>query len=209
MYPRTPKALLSLILLVGASLAVSCGVGGGGGGGGEGGTNYPGSESDFLVERDSLDTGDITQVRLMVSDINRNGAILKFRLSKSLKYMRNSAQAISGDAENYRLVTPSEASDSDGRYLAFFIRRPPEDEKNYYYVAFNVKAVSGDSQAFIEVDLDNNDPNTPDSREFSSTNPQFSSIDRWNIDIAGAGGATPTPTASGTPTAKGTATPTK
>jgi hypothetical protein len=95
------------------------------------------------------------------------------------------------------------------KYLVFRISRPPEDQTNQVSIGFTLRAVSGDPSAYVEVELDNNDPTMPDNLEFNDSDPQFSSDDRWNIDIAGTPMATPTPSTSGSATPATTPTPSK
>ena len=185
----------------------SCG--GGGGGGGDEGANFPGY-TEFYVERDSLDSGDLTDVTVTVFDINRNGVFLKFHYPSSLAYRSGSAITHTGDSDSWTTTSPFDATSNEtGKYLVFRVSRPPEDETNRVSIGFTLRAVSGDPSAYVEVDLDNNDPALPDEKEFNDTFPQFSSDDRWNISIAGTPAATPTPEATGSATPAATATPAK
>lgn len=204
---------LALVCLVGGIAA--CGVGGGGGGGGGGGdtesANYAG-EIDFQLEKDSLDSGDLTQVRVTVRNMNSDGVILKFHYPDALKYQRGTGVLYVGYddySERVFAAGDGEVANGDGRYLAFFLFPRAMDNGNDQTVQFNMKAIAPNLNAYIEVDLDNNDPNVPDSLEFSAADPAFTNIDRWNIDIAGTPIATPTPggAGTGTPTASTSPTP--
>jgi hypothetical protein len=124
--------------------------------------------------------------------------------------MHGSAMSYSGDAQTWQTSSPLDtATIGSNKYLVFSVARPPADQSNRVAISFTVKAVSGDPSAYIEVDLDNNDPNIPDNLEFNPNDPQFSSDDRWNIAIGGATAPTPTPAATGsaTPAPSGSATP--
>jgi hypothetical protein len=192
-------------IAVGLTIA-SCG---GGGGGGDAGDNYPGY-TEFHVERDSLDSGDLTDVSLTVHEINPDGVFVKLHYPASLKYQNGSAMVYSGDAVEWVATAPFDsASNGNNKYLVFRVSRPPENQTNRVAIGLTMRAVSGDPSAYIEVDLDNNDPTLPDDQEFDDANPQFSSDDRWNISIAGTIAATPTPAATGsaTPAPSGSATP--
>jgi hypothetical protein len=211
---RALRALEYLLICSAMALTVaSCGVGGGGGGGGDGqdgnGGNYPGY-TDFQVERDALDSGDLTDVTLTVYDINQDGIFVKFHYPPSLRYMNGSSMTYTGDSESWVGTEPFAATTtSTGKYLVYRVSRPPENETNRVAIGFTMRATGGDPSAYIEVDLDNNDPTIPDNIEFNSRDPQFYSDDRWNIQIAGTPLATPTPAATGsaTPAATGSPTP--
>ncbi|MEY4668047.1 MAG: hypothetical protein RL518_746 [Pseudomonadota bacterium] len=198
---------LLIPVAIGLTMASCGGVGGGGGGGGGEGANYPGY-TELYVERDSIDSGDLTDITATVADINRNGVFLKFHYPSSLAYRSGSAIMHSGDAESWATTAPfSAATNGTDKYLVFRVSRPPEDEDNRVTIGFTLRAVSGDPSAYVEVELDNNDPALPDSKEFNESYPQFSGDDRWNISIAGTPAATPTPAAIGSATPAATATP--
>ncbi len=202
------ETIKRILIPVAIALTIaSCG--GGGGGGGESDTNYPGY-TEFQVERDSLDSGDLTNVILMVHEVNNDGVFVKFHYPSSLRYQVGSAMMYSGDDESWTSTAPFDsASIESDKYLVFRISRPPQDQTNRVAIAFTVRAVSGDPSAFIEVELDNNDPTIADEQEFNSADPQFSSDDRWNISIGGAPAPTPTPVETGSATPAATATPAK
>lgn len=202
------EILKRLLIPVAIGLTIaSCG--GGGGGGGEAESNYPGYV-EFHVERDSLDSGDLTDITATVLDINRDGVFLKFHYPASLAYRSGSAIMHSGDAESWTTVTPFDAATvGTDKYLVFRVSRPPEDDNNQVSIGFTLRAVSGDPSAYVEVELDNNDPSIPDELEFNDSYPQFSSDDRWNISISGPPAPTPTPVATGSATPAATGTPAK
>ncbi len=208
--PAVSLEILRRILIpvaIGLTMA-SCG-GGGGGGGSDAESNYPGYV-EFQVERDSLDSGDLTDITATVTDVNRNGVFLKFHYPSSLAYRSGSAIMHSGDEDSWVMTSPFDsATIGSDKYLVFRVSRPPEDQTNRVSVGFTLRAVSGDPSAYVEVELDNNDPTMPDNLEFNDSDPQFSSDDRWNIDIAGTLMATPTPSASGSATPAATPTPSK
>jgi len=193
---------------IGLTIASCGGVGGGGGGGGGNAeSNYPGYV-EFHVERDSLDSGDLTDITATVMDVNRDGVFLKFHYPSSLAYRSGSAIMHSGDEDSWTTTSPFDAaSDGADKYLVFRVSPPPEDQTNRVSIGFTLRAVSGDPSAYVEVELDNNDPSLPDNMEFNDSYPQFSSDDRWNISIAGTPAATPTPGATGSATPAATATP--
>jgi hypothetical protein len=153
------------------------------------------------VEKNYMDSGDLTNVRVEVFDINPNGVILKLRYPKVLRYVKDSAVFYKGE-DKERLVMPNtEAKDENDRYLVFFFSRRSANGDSYISVDFKLKALAADLEAFVEADLDNNDPTIFDRDEFEIATPRFSAQQRWEVDISGdengnpsAGSGTPTPT---------------
>jgi hypothetical protein len=184
------KNYLALALTL---LATACGGGGGGGGGGND-SNYAGNIV-IDLERDHIDSGDLTRVALEVVDINPKGAIMKIRLSKSLRFVANSA-VMFPDRKEERPTAPDKRADTDNeRFLVFFIDPRDALGGDFMSLAFNLKGTSGDKHGFIEVDLDNNDPNIPDSKEFDAAAPRFTAKERRSVHIEG-DSIEPTPTAT-------------
>lgn len=153
-----------------------------------------------------MDTGDMIRVRIALEDLNRDGVILKVRYARSLKYQRNSAfintDPNNGDhSQTQRFPGAEEQTGTTDRYLVFFFDRNLYRRNKELVAEFDLKAMTPDENAYVEVDLDKNDPNVPDKGEFSLNRPLFSAIDTIPITISGT--ANPTP-ASGTPAATGT-----
>jgi hypothetical protein len=193
----------ALLFTLSATLCLACG---GGGGSSSPSPNYPGTIY-LSVERTTMDTGDMIRVRVALEDLNRDGVILKVRYARSLKYQRNSAfintDPNNGDySQTQRFSSAEEQTGTADRYLVFFFDRNLYRRQKELVAEFDLKALTPDEKAFIEVDLDKNDPNVPDKDEFSLERPLFSAIDTIPIVISGT--AKPTP-ASGTPAATGTA----
>jgi hypothetical protein len=182
------------------SLLYACG-GGGGGGSSE---NYAGDV--FLdLESDHIDSGDLNKISIEVTDINPEGSVLKIRMSRSLRYVKSSAVMFPDREEEMRVSPSEEASTDYERYLVFFLS--PEDALGGDYISLNftVKAVSGDEDGYIEVDLDNNDPSVSDSQEFKVSAPKFTAKQHRSIFIElDSSEPTPTPTPGGTVTATAT-----
>jgi hypothetical protein len=190
-----------LFLFAAVPLLISCG-GGGGGGGSD--SNYEGDVT-LDLERDDLDSGDLTRVTVEVNNLNKNGAILKVRSSKSLRYVKNSAVRMPDRDEETR-ITPEQATTTDSRYAVFFLYPDDAIDGSFISVQFQMKATNGDKDAFIQVDLDNNDPTIADSAEFKATDPRFSPLVERGLYIApDANEPTPTPVPSGTVSATPTA----
>jgi len=140
------------------------------------------------------------RVRVALEDLNRDGVILKVRYARSLKYQRNSAfintDPNNGDySQTQRFSSAEEQTGTTDRYLIFFFDRSLYRRNKELVAEFDLKALTPDAKAYVEVDLDKNDPNVPDTDEFSLERPLFSAIDTIPIIITGT--AKPTP-ASGT-----------
>lgn len=203
--PRVFTAARITSLLLGLSLSaatVSCG--GGGGGSGSSSPNYPGDLS-FRVERSQIDPGDKNRVYVEIDNLNSSGAILKFRYPNALRYVPNSAWFFRGMDEAVHVAPYDETSLDGDRYLVFFLYPSSAINDSFITLEFDLKAVKSNSDAFIEVDLDNNDQGVPDSIEFRPSDPRFSALEKWDVEIEGQStDVTPTPATTGTPSATAT-----
>lgn len=197
--------MLRIATLVAATSALSAaiascgGIGGGGGGDGGGTANYPGSLT-LSVERDRIDSGDMDRVQIEINDLNPDGAILKFHYPNSLRYVGNSAILFPNREEQSDISPYDEVSIDGERYLVFFLY--PSSALNDVFISleFDLKATKSDSEAYVEVDLDNNDLNIVDRLEFKASSPRFSALERWDIVIEGEStDPTPTPGPTKTP----------
>ena len=198
--------MLRIAILVATTTALSaaiasCGGGGGGGGSddGSGTANYPGSLT-LSVERDRIDSGDMDRVRIEINDLNPDGAILKFHYPNSLRYVENSA-ILFPDREEQSDISPYDEVSIDGeRYLVFFLYSSSALNDAFISLEFDLKATKSNSEAYVEVDLDNNDLNILDSLEFKASSPRFTALERWDIVIeAESTDPTPTPGPTKTP----------
>ncbi len=189
----------ALATLMAAVCVGSCGGGGGGGGGSSSSPNYAGNLS-FSVERDRIDPGDKTRVYAEINDLNPSGAILKFHYPTALRYVPGSATLFPDRDEETR-VTPFIEATADGqRYLVFFLYPSAAIDDSYISLYFDLKAVRSNPDAYVEVDLDNNDSQVPDSSEFRIADPRFSALERWDVVVEGQStDPTPTPAPTGTP----------
>jgi hypothetical protein len=182
------------------ALLASCGGIGGGGGGGGGSENF---EGDFYLdlERDHIDSGDLNKISVEVANLNPEGAILKLRVSRSLRYVPKSA-VFFPNRDEQREVEPNELVPTDNeRFIVFFLNPKDAIGGEYVSIELTLRAVAGDKEGFIELDLDNNDPAILDSREFSGDTPKFTAKERRSIYIepdSTMATATPTAAASGT-----------
>ena len=207
MSPLSKKSLFITSLV---TIVAACGGLGGGGGGGGSGANYEG-DLYLELERDQIDSGDLDKVNIEVANLNPHGAILKVRMPLSLRYVQNSAVMFPGRDERRPISPDRSVADDNQRFLVFFLDPREAIDQEYVSLQFTVKALAGDEDGYVEIDLDNNDPSIPDSREFSLDDPNFTAKDRRSIYVqpeSSIAPKTPTPTASGTTTPTVGATPT-
>jgi hypothetical protein len=182
------------LLILAAGFLCSCG--GGGGGGSE--DNYAGDVW-FDLERDHIDSGDLTKVSVEVASLNRSGSILKFRTSRSVRFVKSSAVLFPDRDEEMRISPDEDVATDFERYIVFFLDPDQALGGDFISLEFTVKGVSGDEDGFIEVDLDNNDGNIPDDREFRPGAARFTAQQRRSLYVEPESSeATPTP-AAGTP----------
>jgi len=195
-HPTRLAIFLSVVTLVTAVLATACG--GGGGGGGPRSSNDPG-EIALWLERGAVDSGDLCRVRVDVFNPNPDGVVLKFRFPTSIRYSKNSAVLFPGN-DDERFISPSfETTAEDFRYVVFMLSEDEIRYGEYSTLELNLKAIQADPDAIVAVDIDNNDPNVPDSREFDLKRPRFTAVEELGLEIRGdlptSGTPSPTPTA--------------
>jgi hypothetical protein len=152
----------------------------------------------------------LNRISVEVANLNPAGAVLKFRVSRSLRFVANSAVFFPGRDEQ-RVVTPDVVDSTEyERYIVFFLDPREAIGEDYVSLQFTLRAVAGDEDGFIEIDLDNNDRTIQDGREFSADNAKFTAKDRRSIYIepdSSMPTATPTVAASGTAGSGSTPTP--
>lgn len=189
-------------LLLGASLSAliaSCGGGGGSSSSSSDSPNDPGDVS-LNVEMSQMDSGDKTRVSTEIQNINPSGVILKFHYPAALKFVVGSAVLFPGQDEEVQIQPFEEAVLNKQRYLVFFLYPSSAINDSYVSISFDLKAIKSNPDAYVEVDLDNNDPSIRDSQEFNSSNPRFSALEKWDIEIIGEStDPTPTPAPTRTP----------
>ncbi len=189
-------------LIVGAALSAlvaSCGGGGGGDGGSSSSPNNAGSVS-LNVEKGQMDTGDKNRVTIEINDLNARGVLLKVHYPAALRYVDNSARLFPDREEETRISPFDEAILKGDRYLVFYLYPSSAINDNYISLEFDLKAIKSNPDAYVEVDLDNNDPAVPDSGEFRAASPRFSALERWDVEIIGEStDPTPTPAPTRTP----------
>ena len=173
---------LYLVLMVSVSLLCSCGGIGGGGGGGGLPENYEGDVY-LEIERDHIDSGDLNKTSIEIVNLNKNGAILKIKIPRSLNYVPNSSVFFGERQERFRREPTVQAANATERYIVYFLGASDAIDGDYISLTLTLRAVSSDEEAYIEVDLDNNDPAILDSREFKIENPKFTARHRRGIYI--------------------------
>ena len=191
----------SAVVVVAAlsALIASCGGGGGGSSSDSSSPNDAGSVS-LNVEKGEMDSGDKNRVRVEIDNLNPNGVLLKFHYPAALRYVANSATLFPGLEEETRISPYDEATLKGERYLVFFLYPSAALNDTYIALEFDLKAIKSNSDAYVEVDLDNNDRGVPDSNEFRAATPRFSALERWDVEIVGEStDPTPTPAPTRTP----------
>lgn len=174
-------------------IAVGAACGGGGGGGGPQSSNDRGDVS-LSLETSSVDSGDLFSARVEIYNPNPNGVILKIRFPTTVRYSRNSA-VIFPNEHDERSISPSFEATSEGfRYLVFLLSNDEIRYGDYSALELTLKASLPDSDALISVDIDNNDPNIPDNKEFDPKRSQFYPVEEVELEIRGEPRPTPTPT---------------
>jgi hypothetical protein len=185
--------ILLFATMTGSIVILGAACGGGGGGGGPQSSNDRGDIS-LSLETSAVDSGDLFSARVEIYNPNPNGVILKIRFPTTIRYSRNSAVLFPNE-EDERPISPSfETMDEEFRYLVFILSNDEIRFGDYSALELNLKASLPDSSAFVSVDIDNNDPNIPDAREFDEKRPQFYAVDEVEIEIRGDLRPTPTPT---------------
>jgi hypothetical protein len=185
--------ILLFATMTGSIVILGAACGGGGGGGGPQSSNDRGDIS-LSLETSAVDSGDLFSARVEIYNPNPNGVILKIRFPTTIRYSRNSAVLFPNE-EDERPISPSfETMDEEFRYLVFILSNDEIRFGDYSALELNLKASLPDSSAFVSVDIDNNDPNIPDAREFDEKRPQFDAVDEVEIEIRGDLRPTPTPT---------------
>ncbi len=203
-----PLVVASVMSALGISAVIGCGgIGGGGGGGGSDEPNSTGTIT-MQLERDDVAVGNFVQVFVEAENINEDGVLIKLHYPDSLIYSKNSAVAFPGEKFDRDFPPFTESTTSGERYLVFFVY-PRKETGDSVRLVLNLKAIEVDEDAFVEAGINNNDPNIPDSSEFSGSQPFFSADDRASVYIRGLSArSTPTPASSGTPSTSPTVTPT-
>lgn len=145
----------------------------GGGGSDGGGSGFVGAAQVSLkASPKTIDTGDRTEVRISVSDVNESGIALKIRFPSSLAYVPSSALLIvDGDEKD---ATPTvNASKDDDIYLVFYFSQDDFGADAEGEVVVLLEGVSSEAAGFIEVDADVDDPAIDNASEFSLEEPEF------------------------------------
>jgi hypothetical protein len=193
------RTTLSIVAIAGLFAACGSPPGTGGGGGGDRSANDPGDIS-LSVEKHDMDSGDFNRIHVDLFDINESGIILKFRYPSSIKYSKGSAVLFPGESEEFAITPYTEATSGKDRYLVFFISSDMAFGHGDLPLELDLKAITQDEEAFVEADLDNNDPRIDDNDEFRVSTPKFTAREHEDIFIRDENSSKPSGSATATPT---------
>lgn len=130
----------------------------------------------------TIDTGDRTEVKVDITDVNPNGIILKIRYPEDLSYVLDSAELTIGDDETS--LTPAlSQSDGDRKYLVFFLPQDSFGKDEAGIVTVQLEAGSDISDERVEVDADVDDPLINNDVEFNIDEPEFAAEDEAAISV--------------------------
>lgn len=176
------KKLTSPLLLIALTLQL-LGCGGGGGGGGDAESGRP-AEVEASVDINKIDTGDRTTATIFISNVNKDGIMLKIRTPVGLDYVTDSGYlTISGASIN---VDPTfNKTDATNNYLVYFFSRSIFGEENYGELSVQFQGSKAVAEGKIEVDPDINDLTVADSAEFNVADPKFSAEASAKIKVMG------------------------
>ena len=180
--PRSSfKFGLALAVTLAASVGVLTACGGGGGGGGD----FIGAAEVYLdVNPETFDTGDRSEIRASIDQVDENGIFLKFKFPKAVSYVKNSA-FLQSDGDDID-VSPSVNRDvGNDTYLVFILARHLFDEGGGGELRFQVEGDQEVTTGTIEVDADVDDPLIANDHEFSAQNPEFGAEDSVDIQVRG------------------------
>jgi hypothetical protein len=175
----------SLLIVFSAWLG-ACG--GGGGGGGEG---FVGAATvSIRLQPSTIDSGDRTQVSILIGDVHENGIALKVRFPDGLRYVPASAFLTANDRRIDLTPTVNAAStEDDSVYVVFYLSQSLFRTSGSEYfgevgeMRLQLEGRKAVSDGKVEVDADVDDPQESNDSEFSLTNPEFAAEDRVFISV--------------------------
>ena len=165
-------SLLSLITLASALALTGCGSSGG--------------DDDFIgaahvsisASPTTIDTGDRTSIKITISDLHKDGILLKIYHPSAFSYVQNSASLRIEDKE-YHLDPDIDIASGEfvkaGRFLVFFLSHKTFGESQYGELRFELEGMSTIRSGEVGVDADVNDPLIDDSVEFEPSDPKYAS----------------------------------
>ncbi len=157
-----------------------------GGGGSQGAPVGPARVS-IDVSPSVIDSGDRTEVQIIISDFGEDGLAIKIRYPVALSYVVESA-LYELDGEFFDTGPDENETDSTNNYLVFYL--DPDDfvgdldeDVSSLALLLELEGVSSVQDAVVAVDLDIDNPDVSNSTEFSVTDPRFDAQEQDDIRV--------------------------
>ncbi len=170
---------------------VSCG---GGGGGSESGSDTGIAQMSLKVDPTSIDSGDFMEIAISLNDIIENEFILKIRYPRALTYQTDSAYLEFEEGPVIAIDPKNNQRTTDHEYNVFFLNRERFGARARGTLKLLVKGATALEDGAVEADLDLNDPDVTDSREFNIDNPLFTAVVAVGVEVNDESVSTPVPT---------------
>ncbi len=131
-----------------------------------------------------IDSGDTTKVKIKIYDIKIKDIVVKVRFPSSLSYIRDSSYIlIDNKVKDAGPTTISEETESEYSYLIYYFSKSAFSKNGEGYLSFSLEAISNSSKKDVEVDIDTNNPEIEDSKEFDPKTPKFTPQSSANIQV--------------------------
>lgn len=187
------KRLLQLAAIT-LAIVFNSGCGGGGGGSGDSADPDDPGEISLRVTENTIDTGDRTTVRVIMSNVNPDGVAVKIRFPSQLAYVLGSSQ-IEINGNQYDTAPTNNQTASGKVYLVYYFSRSFIGDSDAE-LTFKLEANQLIADGLAEADIDLDDPLVDNQDEFEISNPEFVAQTQDGIVVLGEATPTPTPTPS-------------
>lgn len=168
--------LKAAVFIVLALFAAGCG------GGGDGGDGGP-ANVDISAFPEKLDAGDLTNVKITISDVNEDGIMLKIRTPLGLDYV-NDTGYLKVDDVLINLDPDFYQADSKFNYLVYFLPRNYFGESNYGELTVQYQGSGAIPAGTIDVDADLDNPAVSHGKQFTVSAPNFTAVDKQKIVVS-------------------------
>jgi hypothetical protein len=172
-----PLYIALCAFVFGVCLAVS----GCGGGGGDG---FAGSgRVDMSLEPRRIDVGDRTRIVVQISEVNRDGVLIKLHFPDALSYVGNTASLTVDGVEGVIEPDVDVIGDNQDRYIVFFFSQADFGNNQRGTLVLELQADASVIKGRVEVDIDVDDPDINNLFEFSVDDPRFQVDDSEDIEV--------------------------
>lgn len=130
----------------------------------------------------TIDTGDRTLVRTNISELHRDGILLKFFYPEGLDFVLDSA-TLEIDGRELSVFPAFNGLDERGIYLVFFLGEEEFGTRKEGILRFELEANDAVNDGEITVDADVDDRLISNDEEFDVSNPEFEPEDGASIDV--------------------------